>query len=244
MTTTLRKIRRTFRTHISTQPAVYLPLMRRGPKGDRVFTADTELVIEGYPRSGNSFSEAAFLYAQGREVKLGHHTHASAHVIAAAQAGVPCLVVIRQPMGAARSLVQMEPALFDPDFALWEYITFYRALAPVRDKIVLATFDTVTRDFGKVITALNAKFGTDFKPFGHTPENEAGAFALLDATSKARDGARQSTEAYSPHADAGRRAKRDEEKRRFLEMFAAPELAARKAEAEALYEQLAATADA
>lgn len=241
---TLRKIRRSLRTRISTIPALYLPLMRRGPKGDRVFTPDTELVIEGYPRSGNSFSEAAFLHAQGRPVAIGHHTHAAGHVIGAARAGIPCLVVIRSPVEAARSLVQMEPGLFDAGFALWEYCMFYRALIPVRPKIVLARFETVTTDFGTVIEALNARFGTGFAPFEHTPENEAAAFALLDATSKARDSSRQAAEAYSPHAPVDRRAQREEEKRRFARLFEDPGLAGRIAAAERLHATLTAGADA
>lgn len=239
----LRKYRRILRTHLSTHPNLYLPLMRRGPKGDRVFTPSTELVIEGYPRSGNSFCEAAFLFAQGRPVSLGHHTHAAAHVIGAARAGVPCVVLIRNPVDAARSLVQMEPQLFDPEYALWEYIIFYSALRPVRDRIVLARFDTVTSDFGRVVDALNAKFSTDFKSFEHTSTNVEAAFALLDANSKSRDASRQSSEAYSPHASEERRAKRDAEKLRYAKIFEHPALQPRVSEAERLFQEMNSTAD-
>lgn len=218
--------------------------MRRGPKGDRVFQPDAELVIEGYPRSGNSFSEAAFLVAQGRPVELGHHTHAAAHVVAATRAGIPCLVVIREPVDAARSLVQMDPMVFDPAFALWEYCMFYRAVARVRSEVVVATFDTITEDFGAVIAALNSRFRTSFEYFDHTEENEAAAFALLDEISRQRGVGRGPTEAYSPHADEERRANREEDKRRYGRLFDDPALATRRAEAERIYEVLARTADA
>lgn len=238
------KFRRALRTRISTVPALYLPLRRMLGHGDRLFTGESELVIEGFPRSGNSFSEAAFLTAQKRDVKLGHHTHAAAHVIAAVRKRVPCMVVIRPPVEACRSLVMTDTRVFDPANTLEEYRIFYDAIEPYLHGIVLARFETVTTDFGRVCDAMNRKFGTDFKRFEHTPENSDAAFRLLDKTSQSRGADRAKEEDYSPHASEERRRIREEEKARVATRFKDPALASLVASARATYDRLVRKADA
>jgi hypothetical protein len=61
----LKKLRRRIRTFLSDKPEVYIPLARI-LKGDFIVNKKTEIVIEGYPRSGNSFAEAAFRFSQTR----------------------------------------------------------------------------------------------------------------------------------------------------------------------------------
>lgn len=238
-----RKLRRAARTRISTIPQIYLPLRRMLGYGNRLFDERTELVIEGFPRSGNSFSEAAFLFAQGREVPLGHHTHAAAHVIAAVRKGLPCLVVIRNPADACRSLVMTDPGVFAPENTLDEYRIFYDAIEPHLSGIVLARFETITHDFGLVCDAVNAKFATAFNRFDHTPENDAAAFRLLDQNSHERRANRAEQEAYSPHASEERRQAREIEKKRVAALFDAPSVADLLARADATYLRLKQKAD-
>lgn len=239
----LRKLRRAMRTKISTVPWIYVPLRRAMGYGDRLFDDRTELVIEGFPRSGNSFSEAAFLFAQGRDVPIGHHTHAAAHVIAAVRAGLPCLVVIREPVAAGRSLVMTDPVVFDPANTLDEYRVFHDAIARHREGYVLARFETVTTDYGEVVDVINTRFGTTFTRFEHTEANEAEAFHLLDRTSQSRGAGRAAEEDYSPHASEARKAARAAEQARVQAMFDAPALVPLRRAATKSYEDLVSTAD-
>jgi len=62
-----------------------------------LFSNDTELVIEGYPKRANAFAVSAFQMAQGRPVKMAHHLHPPINVILAAKRNIPCLVLIRHP---------------------------------------------------------------------------------------------------------------------------------------------------
>src|SRR2546427_7470725 len=55
----------------------------------------TDILIEGFPRSANSFSVAAFRLAQGPPVEVAHHTHAPANAIAAFRRHIPALILIR-----------------------------------------------------------------------------------------------------------------------------------------------------
>ncbi len=55
---------------MSRSPTVYFGIQRLRPSRRYLLvTKDTEIVIEGYPRSANTFAVAAFLVAQGLPVK-------------------------------------------------------------------------------------------------------------------------------------------------------------------------------
>jgi hypothetical protein len=136
---------------------------------------DTELVIEGYARSANTFSVTAFEMAQTRPVKLAHHLHIPSQVILAVERSIPTLVLVRAPADAVLSRALLRPA-FDLRQMLLGYIRFHERLMPWRPGFVIATFDEVTRDFGAVIRRVNARFATRFTPFEHTPENASACF--------------------------------------------------------------------
>lgn len=140
-------------------------------------------MIEGYPRSANTFAVAAFSFAQGRPVKIARHLHAPAHVIAGVKKGIPTLVLIRQPEQAVLSLLVRAPHI-TPKQALKDYIRFYRSILSYRKGYVLATFEEVTRDFGQVIQRINARFGTNFKVFKHTDENIKKVFQIVEEMDK------------------------------------------------------------
>lgn len=126
-----------------------------------VLAPDTDIVIEGFPRSANSWSVRVFRLWQAGRVKIAHHQHHEAHVIAACWQGVPVLVLVRDPADAIRSFAQMEPDL-DPARALERWIVFHEAVEPLAQRIVFATFDQAISDLGAVVERVNARFGTRF----------------------------------------------------------------------------------
>ena len=98
-------------TRLSTHPSLYLPFARRRYGPDMSFNDRTEIVIEGFPRSANSFAVNAFVLAQGRPVHVAHHVHAAAQVLAAGRAGVPAILLIREPTDAIVSYLLWQPHL-------------------------------------------------------------------------------------------------------------------------------------
>src|SRR5262245_45373054 len=78
----LATLRHVARSRFTEHPAIYLPFARRKYPGPspKVIDADTELVIDGYMRSANTFAVYAFQMAQRRPVRLAHHLHAPAQV--------------------------------------------------------------------------------------------------------------------------------------------------------------------
>jgi hypothetical protein len=143
-----------------------------------VIGPDTEAVIDGYTRSASTFAVYAFQVAQPTPVRLAHHLHAPAQLMAAARRGLPTLMVIREPRGALLSQLVREPDVDLLD-ALYAYRRFHASLMPYRDAFVVADFREVTADFGAVVRRMNAKFGTSFGVFGNTPEEHDLCTALI-----------------------------------------------------------------
>jgi hypothetical protein len=178
--TLARRARHRFRTRLSESPALYLPFARLkypGPSPEVIGPA-TELVIDGYTRSASTFAVYALQLAQPEPVRLAHHLHAPAQLVAAARAGVPALAVIREPREAILSQLVREPDVALRD-ALIAYTRFYRRLLPCRDRMVAAGFDEVTTDFGAVTRRVNDRFGTAFAEFEPTEQNTNRCFELI-----------------------------------------------------------------
>lgn len=177
------------RSWLWASPAVYLPIARRRYPGPspKVIGPETQLVIEGYMRSANTYAVHAFQSAQRRPVLLAHHLHAPAQLIAAVRRGIPALALIREPEDAILSQVQWEPDV-SMAAALSTYARFYRALEPYVDGLMVATFTDVTDDLGRVIGQLNARFGTTFDLYEATEENERLCFELMQERASAIPG--------------------------------------------------------
>ncbi len=168
---------------LGSHPRAYLPLARWRYPENLVFGPDTEIVIEGFARSANSFAVNAFCLAQGRPVHVAHHLHAPAQVMAAGRAGVPAIVLVRDPEAAICSFLLWQPHLRVRE-AVNAYLRFYRPLEAIEHVYVAATFEQVTGDFGEVIDRVNARFGSSFQRFEHTQENVDRCFQEIETNSR------------------------------------------------------------
>jgi hypothetical protein len=184
----LRQLKHQFRATASSRPWLFYSLYRFKRIDPKIIkagyyalpcSADSELVIEGYPRSANTFSIVAFSQAQSRPVKVAHHLHASAQVLRGVELGLPVLVLMRKPEDAALSLM-IRYDFLSARQALSDYIRFYQTISHLKDHFVLGFFEEVTQDFGAVIRRVNSFFKTDFTPFDHTEENVARCFATIE----------------------------------------------------------------
>lgn len=184
-----RRIKFSIQTFIGASPKLYYAALylSRSRRFQLRVQQDTEIVIEGYPRSANTFAVAAFQFAQGRPVKMAHHLHVPAQIIQAVRWGIPALVLIRSPEDAILSLLVREPQITSHQ-ALVSYIRFYTQIKPYRSGFVLAGFEEVVSDFGSVIESVNRKFGTTFKPFVSTQENIAKVMKIVEEMDKSDQG--------------------------------------------------------
>lgn len=183
-----RRLKFEIRTFLGKYPEMFIPITAvRHRRRDRhhwlrpqLIAADTELVVEGFPRSGNTFSIAAFFVAMDERLpQMAHHLHVPAQLIQAARRGTPAIALIRRPVDAIASTMVHDPRL-GPKQLIRAYLDFYRPLETYKKNILIAPFDLVTKDFGVVIEQLNLQFGTTFPKFVHSPENVDRCFKLIE----------------------------------------------------------------
>jgi hypothetical protein len=168
-------------------PPAFYGLYRLARKDQaHVVTPDTQLVIEGFPRSANTFARVAFNRAQSERVRIAHGLHVPAQVIRASRWRIPTLVLIRKPRDAVLSFAVRDPISVDQ--ALRYYLAFYETVEVYRDAYVLGLFEEVTEDFGAVIRRVNDRFKTTFSLFRHDEPNVDGVFARIEKNSRKRFG--------------------------------------------------------
>lgn len=148
----------------------------------------TNIVIDGYPRSANSYAKFAFEIAQGTSEGIAGHTHSAWLLGEAARRGLPAMVLVREPGAVAASMVQMVPGL-EVGTVLDGYLRFYNSVKQVRHRLVVASFEEVIEDFGAVIRRVNNAFDVDFRPYERSEENEARVTTLLEASDRQMRGA-------------------------------------------------------
>src|ERR687898_1763337 len=174
-------------THAGKHPAAFYGLYRLARKDQgRVVTPETQLVIEGFPRSANSFARVAFNRAQNERVRIANGLHVPAQVIRASRWRIPTLVLIRRPKDAVLSFAIRDPISLN--LALRYYLSFYETVEAYRGAYVLGLFEEVTEDFGRVIQHLNDRFATTFSPFRHDEQNVEGVLARIERNSRKRFG--------------------------------------------------------
>lgn len=207
--TSVRRARYSARMRLATMPTLYLPIARWHYRdvADRVVGPDTELVIDGFQRSANTFASIAFEISQPRRCSTAHHLHAASQIVSAARLQVPCLLLVRDPVDAVISQLQRVPQV-TPHQALANWSRFHERVVPYREQVVIAGFREVTTDFGAVIAAVNARFGTTFTCFEHTDANVRRVFDLMDARNRERYGTLR--EDMVPRPSTVRGARQDE----------------------------------
>lgn len=219
-------------------PVAYsrLQWLRLRSARDRMVGPETSLVIEAFPRSGSSFAHQAFVAANpGCKGRVATHMHRVSQVTMAVRANLPTLILVRPPREAVLSLLAMAiqndklPMTGDRDTVrcmkamLLRYTLFHERIVELPD-VIIAGFDEVTEDFGKVISRVNASFGTDFALFDHTEE----AVAALRKTTRRHT---------LPNAE------RTTIKDQIGENYESPALAGLRARAEAVHAQMIARRD-
>lgn len=128
---------------------------------ESIITSSTEIVIDGFQGSANSFATVAFKESQTKFVNLAHHLHSPAQVMQATEKKIPVLLTIREPEGAILSLTGRW-SYISVESALKSYIGFYSKLTPYNKDLIISTFPQTTKNLDRVVARINARFETDF----------------------------------------------------------------------------------
>jgi hypothetical protein len=189
----------------------------------------TDLVIEGFPRSGNTFTVAAVSSAQPGPLRIAHHVHAPGNVFAAVHSGLPTIVLIAPPRAAVGEFATGKPDLTVGQ-VLRGWIRFYAPLVPVLDRLVVATADQVAADLTDVIRRVNARFGTALHDVAGTDEAVRRVREVMDAYVRNRSGPGLPLVGRSGHEAT------DAERERVRRGYDSPRFTSLRARAERLHE--------
>jgi hypothetical protein len=155
--------------------ALTYPLLRYAPAPyARVIVEEwMDACIEGLPRSANTFGGWAFM-EQNPGVRLAHHMHVPMQALRAVRLGVPCVVLIRQPLANLTSLVIAGENDLSHDLALRVYIHYYHRMLSIRDEIAVCTFEEVLQDPSVIAQRLNKTHSTNFSaaPMGEATKQD------------------------------------------------------------------------
>lgn len=120
----------------------------------------TDLVVEGFPRSANTYVLHALKWSNP-EFKYASHLHACGPIRHAAKKNMPMLVLIREPRSAVVSLAIRENIRLD--YCFYWYLKFYKCVEQHRRSLVLADFATVTRELEPLYKELRRTFGLQLR---------------------------------------------------------------------------------
>lgn len=180
------------KTQLDHYPEAYMQFLHYKYKNHRfapyLVSKSTNIVIEGFPRSANSFAVRAFNALQEpSQLKVATHVHSPSQIICGIKKGIPTLVLIRKPDECLISLKALNheyhekykdryPYVEGFNHLAKYYINFYKRLEPYYGDIVVSDFKRTINNFESVIRQINNRFNTSFNNTGLTEEKKKHIF--------------------------------------------------------------------
>lgn len=147
---------------------------------------ETDLVVEGYPRSGNTFTVDMLTLLTQERLRMAHHLHLADNVRLGAALGKPVVILIRDPESAILSFTIFSGK--SVDLMAKRYRAFYQDILAIDSGFCIVTFDEVTGDFNRVVQKINAATGLAIPQAADLPATEAAARARAQRRAKQTHG--------------------------------------------------------
>jgi hypothetical protein len=140
--------------------------------------ARTEVVLDGYHRSANTFAKTQFQLANP-DVQVSSHMHNPSAIIIARRRRIPAVVLIRDPYDAVPSLLQFMVGV-SPANAIRMWTRYYSVVEPYLDEVVVVDFEEAIAGFGDAVRRCNTRWGTDFVEPPASPEFQGSVRARIN----------------------------------------------------------------
>lgn len=160
MTSPLLQLRRLVRAHPPLYRLAYACRRHFLQWRPALSTHGTEICIEGYPSSGNSFARLTCVDVWPG-IRIGSHRHCIAAVRIARKLHLPTLILIREPLEAIASCVVR--FRHSREQALVEYADFYR-WTETCDSLSFLDFDTLFADPMRMLDFVSRATGRTLPP--------------------------------------------------------------------------------
>lgn len=152
---------RYIRFFLTSYPFIYFPVIKIFNRNVfRLVSNKTDIVIEGYPRSGNTFLESMIYLRANRNIVIAHHTHVIAQIKRSLNLNKPILVTIRNPIDAISSLFNFYEKKIPIEILLSEYYKYYLFISRSIEKILIINFDHIN-DHENLTKKIIKKFKLD-----------------------------------------------------------------------------------
>jgi hypothetical protein len=239
--TVMGKARFKVRAVLGQYPSLFLPLANYKYRRRKVVdwltaspvSENTEVVIEGFPRSANTFAAVAFHMVQEREVVMAHHIHAPSQLMAAVQRNLPAIMLVREPADSILSLV-IRLSYLSVLEACQGYLSFYKPLVAYKEGCVVAPFEQVTHHYDEVLLKVNERYQKNFNLFLPTEENTRRCFDIIEERNRLKFGQGKVSEKSVARPSSERR----ELKERLQHELASPRVKPLLEESQAIYAAL------
>lgn len=145
-----RGLRALLRCWVRRTPLIYVPgRLLQDPGGlGQLCWPGSDLIVEGYPSSANSFTYNLFQLTYP-SFRIAHHTHSVANLKLARYFKVPGVVLIRRPEECIPSrVVRFGVGL---ELAVIEYLEFYKYVRTCNNSFVVLPFDKAIDDPGAAV---------------------------------------------------------------------------------------------
>jgi len=203
----------------------------------RLVTPKTDIVIDGFQGSAQTFALHAFL-AVNPDTQVASHMHNPAHLVVAVRMGLPTLLIVRDPIDAVASWTVRQEGT-DPQVELRRWEWFHRRVLAHLGGMVVTPFEQVTRSFGDVITELNARYDRSFAPFPHSDQHAVDTLLKDMRTYSVQSHGEERGDLIAPTPSIARDEGLAEVRQRLLN----PDLAALRADVQSLYHRVVAHVD-
>lgn len=146
-----------------------------------------DMVVDGFPRSANTYAWYAIRTAIEPMYMVRGHTHSVATIRAAIRAGKPAMLLVRDPDSSVASYYQMLngvslKACYDA------YSNFHERCVPIKDDLYLAKFEDVVADLGSVLEEFYINFGLDWPKYVKSATSERLVTEVIDFASRRKNG--------------------------------------------------------
>ncbi|WP_346839075.1 hypothetical protein [Microbulbifer sp. SAOS-129_SWC] len=116
---------------------------------------DSDIVVEGYPRSGNTFFAALLMSHSLRPLKMARHRHEIGQLKRAISLDKPIFLLVRNPLNSVASFVIREGVSIS--FALKYYMEFYGYVERSKESLNVICFSEMIDRPSKLIKLVQAR---------------------------------------------------------------------------------------
>lgn len=136
-------------------PPVFYLLYYLNKKKYALVNEDTELLIDGFPRSANTFAYA-FIEMTQPVKRIAHHVHLPVQFYRSKKFSTPALLLLRNPVDAAISMSIRRPTYFPYLIFLYYYLFHTKIFKIISDTLIIR-FEEVVSDPNSIIRKLRSK---------------------------------------------------------------------------------------